>query len=475
MKITRLLKRRNFIRILIAIAIIFSVSALLVIDCYVDSHPLCIGIMGDQTGTYPDETGKYDIKKAYAALEKGVSILSKQKVKLVLHVGDIVESSEKSTEVYTCNFITATQILDKLRVPWFLTPGDHDVNPEIYQPGSNDRSKETLFRNLYAKRLPQLKNNLYYSFDFNGYHFIALYSHENLHVDPRWGNIFMARISDEQFNWLDQDLRRNKKSKGIIVFLHQPLWYNWSGWIRVHQLLRKYPVATVIAGHFHYNQDEGQLDGIRYVIVGATGGTLKRVNRDAGNAWQVTIMTIRDKKVDYQLLALNDSKSLPLTPRNDMDRIQAIDTMLGNLPTGNNIYLKSNRLFDTCDTDKPASLNLALGNPIDIPIEVDLKFIAKNIELSSPSFIPSICQAPITGYQCVIPPGKGIVSSNLSDVQLSYNCAIPNPIWVAHPVVTGTVQSGDKVDLSIRVSFQGKLEKMFSERDISTVIQSCNK
>ena len=92
----------------------------------------------------------------------------------------------------------------------------------------------------------------------------------------------MARISDEQLKWLDNDLKKHKNSKGIVVFLHQPLWYNWSAWKKVHEILRKYRVMTVIAGHFHYNQDEGYLDGIRYIIVGATGGTLKQASRDAG-------------------------------------------------------------------------------------------------------------------------------------------------------------------------------------------------
>ena len=92
-------------------------------------------------------------------------------------------------------------------------------------------------------------------------------------------------------------------------------------------------------------------------------------------------MNIENTKVNFELLSLDDSKPLHFTPRIDMDRIQAIDTMLGNLSTENKIYLKDNHLIDKCDTNEPATLNLALGNPIDLPIEVDLKLNAKNIEL----------------------------------------------------------------------------------------------
>ncbi|WP_300455715.1 hypothetical protein [Desulfobacula sp.] len=101
--------------------------------------------------------------------------------------------------------------------------------------------------------------------------------------------------------------------------------------MRVHQLLKDYPVRSVIAGHFHYDQSEAALDGIKYVIVGATGGSVKQASRDAGNAWHVTVMTIHDQTIDIKLPALDDSKPLQLTPRIDMDRIQAIETMMGSL------------------------------------------------------------------------------------------------------------------------------------------------
>ncbi len=231
---------------------------------------LNIGIIGDQTGTY-------DLDSAYKALKKGIDILKGQHVQMALHVGDLIEST-KSDEACVKDYRRATALLDTLGVPWYLTPGDHDVNPLSWEQGSDDRSKEALFRKLYAEKVPEVTKHMYYSFDFKGYHFIALYSHETLRVDPRWGNIFMAKVSDAQYQWLKQDLEKSKADAGIIVFIHQPLWYNWSGWLRVHQLLSRYPVRAVIAGHYHYDQDEGMIDGIRYVIVGATGGSVKNAS-----------------------------------------------------------------------------------------------------------------------------------------------------------------------------------------------------
>ncbi|MFA6271363.1 MAG: metallophosphoesterase [Candidatus Paceibacterota bacterium] len=443
-------------------------------DSHAGSNPLRVGIVGDQTGTYY-KNGKPDMEMAYTALKKGVDILSKQNVQLILHIGDIVESSEESDSVYAQNFKKATKTLVESQRPWFLTPGDHDVNPKCYQPGSGDHSRETLFKNLYAERLPQIKEHLYYSFDYGDYHFIALYSHENLHVDPRWGNIFMARISDEQLKWLDNDLKNHRESKGIVVFLHQPLWYNWSGWKKVHDILRRHEVIAVIAGHFHYNQDEGNLDGIKYIIVGPTGGTRNEASSDAIKAWQVTVMDINDKQLNFKLISLDDSKPLHFTPRIDMDRIQAITTMLGYASTKKEIFMENNNLITKCDTNEPATINLALGNPIDLPIEINIKLIGKNLELSSATFVPKFCQTGTNSIKCVIPPGKGVASSNLSDVQLTFNCAVPKPIWTAHPVITGEVRPGDELKLNIRLSFKGQSGWLSVERDFITTIQSCNK
>jgi 3',5'-cyclic AMP phosphodiesterase CpdA len=456
--------------ILVVLFVMFSSSSTI---CFADNHPdihLRVGIIGDQTGTD-------NMEKAYAALERGVDILSGQNIEMALHAGDIVESRE-TDETYIRNFNTAGRILDKMGVPWFLTPGDHDVNPPVFQPGSKDRSKESLFKRLYAKKNEKIKDHLYYSFDFKGVHFISLYSHENLHVDPRWGDIFMARLSDEQFQWLDQDLKKHKNAKAIIVFTHQPLWYNWTGWMRVHQLLKKYRVRGVIAGHYHYDQIEKELDGIRYLIVGATGGNVKQASRDAGNAWHVTIMTIDNQNLNFKLLALDDSKELLLTPRIDMDRIQAVESMTNSMWTfekRNPLYLKNNRLVSDCNTNEKAELNISyLGNPIDLPLEVDLKFNAEHIKLYRAAFHTDMCRSNENSYKCIIPPGKRIALSNLSSVQFTYDCSEPDPFWTAVPVIKGlSPLPEDKLKLKIKISFQGQSGRLFVTKDITTQIKTC--
>src|SRR5262249_41092150 len=151
------------------------------------------------------------------------------------------------------------------------------------------------------------------------------------------------------------------RARAIIVWLHQPLWYHASGWKRVHELLRQYPVAAVISGHFHYNQDGGVIDGIHYLTVGATGGTKKPGNRQAGNVDQVSVLTVSGRShVHLELLAL-DKQPLSLTPREDMDRVQATSLQLGNLydfSQVNPVFNKNGQLVSDCASGNPAQILL---------------------------------------------------------------------------------------------------------------------
>jgi DNA repair exonuclease SbcCD nuclease subunit len=176
------------------------------------SSSVRIGIIGDQTWAP-------DLDKSYDTLRKGVEVLNARGVDLVLHVGDLVESGQ-SPEQITARFGKGKAILNGLHSPWFMTAGDHDVNPLDWTANSGDRTREALFRSLYGAINPKAKDRLYYSFDAKGYHFVVLYSMEALRTDPRWGNVFYSGISDKQFAWLSANLKRHaKRSKGVVVLL----------------------------------------------------------------------------------------------------------------------------------------------------------------------------------------------------------------------------------------------------------------
>jgi hypothetical protein len=437
-----------------------------------------IGIIGDQTSST-------DLQKSYQVLSRGVEILSKENVDSVLHTGDLLESSV-SLEEYRAQFAQATKLLDKLGKPWHLAPGDHDVNPPLYVQNSTDRSREELYRELYRKREPQLTNTLNHSFDVNGYHFIALNSQEHLHTDPRWGDVFLDSFTAEQYNWLKDDLAKHQNAKGIIVFIHQPMWYYWSGWMPVHQLLRRYPVIAVVAGHFHYDQDDGELDNIRYVVVGSTGGVVKDASRDAGNIQHVTVLTITGRKVEFRLIPIDGSGPLQITPRVDMDRVQAVATVLGELfgfgfpnplcPKNyqNSVCLKDNQLYGK--DGQPAKLSLVpVGNPVDLPVTVRVQLLGNKLSLLSPHFMTGECEQTSADGACVLAPAARIESSNTSSVVLNDRFVLLPPLWESGLAITSgsKVVAGDSVELKVRLSFPSSQGNLFVEGKATTSITAC--
>src|SRR4029453_13911714 len=85
------------------------------------ARELRVGIVGDQTVTS-------NTVDAYGVLEKAVARLKAERVRVVLHTGDLVESCDPPLVVREA-YPRASGILDGLAVPWYLAAGDHDVSP----------------------------------------------------------------------------------------------------------------------------------------------------------------------------------------------------------------------------------------------------------------------------------------------------------------------------------------------------------
>ena len=418
-----------------------------------------------------DQTFSTNIQASYGVLQQGVSLLSGKPIDVVLHMGDLTESSN-SPGVETALFNQATGILDHLPVPWYLTAGDHDVNPPAFQQDSPDRSREQLFQQLYGARVPAFAAHPWYSFDLKGFHFISLYSFEALWSDSRFGNIFLSQVFDDQFAFLQADLAAHADARAIIVWVHQPLWYHVSGWKRVHELLRKYPVAAVISGHFHYNQDVGVIDGIHYITVGATGGFKKNGNRQAGNVDHVSILTVRNpQQVNLDLFAL-DGQPLSLTPRVDMDRVQALDVQLGNFfdfSQVNPVFSKNGQLVGDCATSSPALIQIAeIGNPIDLPLDVQISLNTSGVSLSHPGFAAGVCQQVINGTECLLKRTVRTFISNYSSVDID---TFDGPLWSSG--LSGTAPPGAFLNFNIKTTFNGASGQFFVQTTASTQVQAC--
>jgi len=415
---------------------------------------IVVGVIGDQTGTF-------NLDASYQTLEKAVARMNHLNPNVVIHIGDLVESIAQIKEQsdYQNNFFRARDILNQLKSPWYIIAGDHDVVPPVYLPASGDRSRETWYKDLMQQTGFAVNNQLYYSFDFSGYHFIMLYSLENLHTDPRWGSIFLNQLSAEQIAWLKQDLQAHQSATGILVFVHHPHWYAWSNWSGIHEILRQYPVLAVVAGHYHSDQDDGLIDQIRYLVTGSTGGVIKNMDRNSGGAQEITLLAVeKNKLTDIKIYDVESDSILELTPRRSMDRLQALSCMLDNLYSDETIFEKKGDLCAPTGSGNYAPLSKigleSISNPIDVPISLHITPLSDRIH-SSYWINGEDSTSGNTAY--ILPPGARTGWSNYSSVGQWFK---PNALWIGtlNPAA-GVTEAVKSIGIKIHVSFQDDRER----------------
>ncbi|MGI5816506.1 MAG: metallophosphoesterase family protein [Armatimonadota bacterium] len=180
-------------------------------------------------------------------------------VAFVIGAGDYIDGSSTQTTVRRQweGFFTAIAPLQANReIPVALAPGNHDI-------GGIRRNAE-IFCEYFEK--------LYFSFDYEGCHFVILDT-ETIGAD--------ARISGTQLQWLKQDLAAASDAKFTFVAMHRPLFpvgpnagFSLDKHPKerdaLHALFVESGVDAVFHGHEHlYHHRER--DGIHYFITGGAG------------------------------------------------------------------------------------------------------------------------------------------------------------------------------------------------------------
>ncbi len=151
----------------------------------------------------------------------------------------------------------------------------------------------------------------YRSSDRSGWHFIVL---DSIHPG---GNLYQARLDEEQFEWLRLDLRAVPKTMPVLVLSHIPIlsacaffdgdnektgnWVVPGAWMhldarRLRDLFRQHSnVKLCLSGHIHL-LDRVDYGGVSYVCNGAV----------SGNWWKGPY---QDCAAGYGLIDLHDDGS----------------------------------------------------------------------------------------------------------------------------------------------------------------------
>lgn len=152
----------------------------------------------------------------------------------ILHTGDLTHLAQAE------EFDILEQSLKSARSEKvFYVPGEHDV--------LNGNTK------IYMDRFGKgTKGDGWYSFDYNGVHFIGLVNVVNTSEGG------LGVLGADQLAWLEKDLQPFTNSTPIVVFAHIPLWaiYPQWGWStkdseQAINLLRRFGSVSVLNGHIH--------------------------------------------------------------------------------------------------------------------------------------------------------------------------------------------------------------------------------
>jgi 3',5'-cyclic-AMP phosphodiesterase len=156
----------------------------------------------------------------------------------VLHTGDLTHLAKPE------EFDAVAELLKEVKAGKVLyVPGEHDFDGD----GNTD----------YLNRFGQGAHGTgWYSFDFNGAHFIGLVNVGNAKSGSGDGGLGV--IGNDQMRWLEKDVAGLKDSAPVIVFAHVPLWtvYEKWGWgtrdsEQALKILKRFGSLTVLNGHIH--------------------------------------------------------------------------------------------------------------------------------------------------------------------------------------------------------------------------------
>lgn len=223
-----------------AVLVVFLFGGLVVTRALTEpKNDFRFSILGDRTGGAQPQI--------YGRVWREVDMLHPD---FVINVGDTIQGGKDATAP------TEWQELRPLwqrysHYPLYFTPGNHDV--------FSDTS-----RALYEKETGRPS---FYSFNYQDAHFTVL------------DNSRTSDLSADQIEFLEKDLAAHKDKNPKFVFFHKPYWIALlklgSGEFPLHQVAKKYGVQHIISGHGHQFVRMVR-DGIAYMEVGSSGGTMQR-------------------------------------------------------------------------------------------------------------------------------------------------------------------------------------------------------
>jgi len=165
-------------------------------------------------------TGADDLRRTVKDLNESKDI------DFVILSGDVTEFGSDE------ELALAKQILDSLKLPLYILPGNHDSNWS--ESGANS------FRKVFGSET--------FFFEHKGFQFVGSASGPNMRMSP-------GQIPRENLVWIDSAFQGNlNREKPLISINHYPLNADLNNWYELIDRLKSRNIQLALCGHGHQNQ-----------------------------------------------------------------------------------------------------------------------------------------------------------------------------------------------------------------------------
>ena len=253
-----------------------------------------------------DRTGGANVQETFKLAMGQINLLQPE---FVINVGDVIEGySDEKAELHA-EWDEVDKMLKTLEMPFFRTPGNHDIANETAQQVWRERHGATYYSFVYKNVLfmvldsedgsrpsppPEMKEK------------IELYNRLQTEDPAKAKEMLAEFMSDEavvaglskpvefpekQMAWIKKTLADHADVRWTFLFQHEPAWENPSESFKAIQGLLKDRDHTFIAGHLHY-YDYDNIDGHEHITMGPAGASFH--HEGPGNVDHIMWVTMTD-------------------------------------------------------------------------------------------------------------------------------------------------------------------------------------
>ena len=282
-----------------------------------------------------DRTGGANVQGTFKATMDQLNLLQPE---FVINVGDLIEGYTREKDDLNSQWDEVDEMISKLKMPFFYTPGNHDL--------SYPEAKE-VWKERYGEG--------YYSFVYHDVLFLVLNSEDAPRMEPPPGMEesiklynrlqtedpqkakemladFMkdeavvagltkpVEFPEEQLTWIKKSLQDHPNVRWTFLFMHEPSWENPSESFKEIQSLLQDRRFTWFAGHLHY-YDYDNIEGHEYITMGPAGASFH--HDGPGNVDHITWVTMTEEGPEIGNIALKglfDRRGLDTTMFGAYDR-----------------------------------------------------------------------------------------------------------------------------------------------------------